>query len=290
MNRGATGLRSEPGIEFSVLLMTDVSNLLVVIPTLGTSPHLPSVIDDVGQVSRLAGVTAVLVAPESSCGALRKEWPGIPVICETPGGGMYGAINLGAESLADWDWLTWINDDDRLLHGFEDLWRCAQAAPAAADVWYGEVDYIGLEGGKLAAMPVCRRPVDVPALLAAGLAPFTQQGALISRDLWRRIGGMDASLRIAGDFDFWIRAAASGARFRFVPGTVAAYRMRPGQLSGGVAQARREEEAVLRRCNLAVGRARRWMASVRFRAANLPRIIQRIRRTGRLRSRQIYAH
>ena len=101
--------------------------------------------------------------------------------------------------------------------------------------------------------------------------------------------GLDAALRIAGDFDFWIRAAAAGARFGFVPRTVAAFRVRAGQLSGGVAQAKDEEAAVLRRRDLRIGRLDQWLAAVRFRAQNLPRILQRIGRTGRLRSRRMMA-
>jgi len=282
------GLASRRRRGFAEPITPRTESLLIVTPTVGVSPWLA---ETVAGVATLAVARRhVLVSPETAVQALKARFPHTLVVPEAAnGGGMYAAINAGSNVVVDWDWLTWINDDDCLRPGFGELWRRAQAAPAAADVWYGEVDYVGPEGGKLAAMPVCRRPADVPALLASGLAPFTQQGALISRDLWRRLGGMDASLRIAGDFDFWIRAAASGARFRFVPGTVAAYRMRPGQLSGGVTRARQEEEAVLRRCDLAVGRARRWMASVRFRAENLPRIIQRAWRTGRLRSRQMYA-
>lgn len=276
-------------MEFSFSQMPAVSPLLVVTPTLGSSPFLAGMMEDVAALGRTVPLQQFVVAPAAAVGALRKRWSSSAVLAEPPGCGMYGAINAAADAAGDWEWLTWINDDDRLLHGFEDLWRCAQAAPAAADIWYGEVDYVDADGSKLAAMPVCRRPADVPALLASGLAPFTQQGALISRDLWHKLGGMDASLRIAGDFDFWIRAAASGARFRFLPGTVAAFRVRPGQLSGRVTQAKDEEEAVLRRCGLAVGRARRLIASVRFRVANLPRIIQRTWRTGRLGSRRMYA-
>ena len=96
-------------------------------------------------------------------------------------------------------------------------------------------------------------------------------------------------MRIAGDFDFWVRAAATDARFGYGPHTVAGYRIRAGQLSGGVMQAQDEIAAVLRRRDLSVSRLRRWMAVIRFRVANLPRILQRARRTGRLRSRAMYA-
>ena len=245
--------------------------------------------EDVAVIAGRVPLQHVIVAPATAVGELQQRWPQATAMAEPPGSGLYGAINAAAAEVEDWQWLTWINDDDRLLPGFEAIWQQAQAGSAPADVWYGEVDYLDAAGRRVAAMPVCRRPADVPALLAAGLAPFTQQGALISGGLWRRLGGLDAALRIAGDFDFWIRAAAAGARCGFVPRTVAAFRVRAGQLSGGVAQAKDEEAAVLRRRDLRIGRLDQWLAAVRFRAQNLPRILQRIGRTGRLRSRRMMA-
>jgi len=276
-------------MEFPFQQMPTVPSLLVVTPTLGHSPYLPGMMKDVARIARSVVLQQVVVAPEATVGALRRQWPSASIAAEPPECGMYGAINAAADAAGDWEWLTWINDDDLLLPGFQEVWRRAQAEPTVADVWYGEVDYLDADGRKVAAMPVCRRPTDVPALLAAGLAPFTQQGALISRDLWRKIGGMDASLRIAGDFDFWVRAAAIGAHFKFVCRTVAAFRVRGGQLSGNARHAKDEEAKVLRRHNLQVSRVCQQLAALRFRAQNLPRILHRVWRTGHLSSRGMFA-
>jgi hypothetical protein len=185
--------------------------------------------------------------------------------------------------------MTWLNDDDRLLPSFAGLWQPVSHFWSRADVWYGEVNYIDEAGGLIAAMPICRRTSDVPALLASGVAPFSQQGTIIGIDLWRRLGGINPALRIAGDFDLWVRAVAAGARFGFVPGVAAAFRVRAGQLSGGVTQARSEVEAVLRRGELKVGGVRRWKSMVRFRATNCLRILRRIRSSGRIRTQQMFA-
>lgn len=262
--------------------------LAIVTPTLGRSLWLPETVGGVRAV--VAGIphSLVFVAPHDRISALAEQWPGYTVLPETSGG-VYGAINAGAAAVDGWRWLTWINDDDRLLPGFVALWRRAQEAPEAADVWYGEVEYIDEVGTQIARMPVCRRPSDVPALLARGVAPFTQQGTLISAELWRQLGGIDASLRIAGDFDFWVRAAAAGARFAYVPELVASFRVRPGQLSGDVDAARREVAVVLARDALRVRRRARWIAIVRFRFANLWRIARRLCRAGRLASRGLFS-
>ena len=264
-------------------------SLLVITPTLGNSPHLGEAMADVGGLAALVPLQHVVVAPGERAMELRQRWPAAAVVAEAGGGGVYGAINSGAAAGENWRWLTWLNDDDRLQPGFAALWRRAQAAPEAADVWYGEVDYIDEAGATIARLPLCRRPEDVPALLAAGLAPFTQQGTLISAALWRRLGGINPALCIAGDFDFWVRAAAAGARFASVPETVASFRVRSGQLSGDVSLARAEVATVLGRGELRIGALARLWAVVWFRMHNAPRVLRRIARTGRLRSRGMFA-
>lgn len=264
-------------------------SLLVITPTLARSPWLKETIDGAATLAKEITLVHVLAVPPDRCGELGAGYPGTTVVAESSAGGVYGAIDAGVVAIDGWRWLTWINDDDRLLPGFAALWRRAKEAPEAADVWYGDVDYIDESGRTIAPMPVCRRPGDVPALLAAGLAPFTQQGTLISAELWRRLGGIDASLRIAGDFDFWVRAAAAGARFSHVPERVAAFRVRAGQLSSDVDAARREVRSVLGRGVLRIGAVARLLAVLHFRIENLPRILQRMGRSGRLRSRGLFA-
>ena len=269
--------------------MLHAHGLLMITPTLGQSPWIADTMSDVERL-RLP-LQHILVTSPELVGPLSVRWPNSVVVAEPVGlGGVYGAINIGAAAVADWRWITWINDDDRLLPGFGELWRRAQEESASVDVWYGDVGYIDSHGRDLSTMPACRHAGDVPALLAAGMAPFTQHGALIGCDLWNRLGGLNASLRIAGDFDFWVRAAAGGARFRYVPRKVAAFRVRSGQLSGDVAAAQAEVETVLRRRDLAVGDLRRWLAVLRFRTRNFPRVFGRVRRTGRLRSRGMFDH
>lgn len=264
-------------------------SLLLLTPTLGCSSWLPETIETAASAAKDVPMQQVLVAPPDAVEALQLRWPVLKVLADAPGGGVYGAINAGAAAVGDWRWLTWINDDDRLLPGFAELWRRVQAAPDSADVWYGDVDYIDEAGTQIAAMPVCRQPADVPALLASGVAPFSQQGALISAELWRRLGGIDASLRIAGDLDFWVRAASIGARFRYCPSTVAEFRIRAGQLSSEVGRAEAEIATVLGRRDLRVGRWRARLAVARFRSRNLLRILARVGRTGRLGSRAMFS-
>jgi hypothetical protein len=47
--------------------------------------------------------------------------------------------------------------------------------------------------------------------------------AVVRRDLWARIGGYTAGLRYAEDYDFWLRALASGARQIYTPQRLGIY-------------------------------------------------------------------
>lgn len=261
--------------------------LLIVTPTLGRSPWLGETIADVGAILESSGIRHVVVAPAAAMGEIRARYPWVSVVESEPCG-VYQAITAGVDASEGWEWMTWINDDDRLLSGFADALHRVRTYSGFADVLYGEVDYVD-EGGRLiATMPVARSPQDVAPLLASGQAPFTQQGALISAGLWNRLNGFDLSFRIAADFDFWVRAAASGACFRYVPEKVAAFRVRRGQLSGDVERAEGEIAAVLARRDLKVGAARAWLARFRFRLENLPCIAQRVMRARSLRSRALF--
>jgi glycosyltransferase involved in cell wall biosynthesis len=54
---------------------------------------------------------------------------------------------------------------------------------------------------------------------------------LVRRSALARVGGFDPALRVQADLDFCLRLAASGARFRGVPGNVSIVRRRPDSVS-----------------------------------------------------------
>jgi hypothetical protein len=229
----------------------------------------------------------VVVAPPSVAEKMRAACPEAEVMAEPTGTrGLYGAVNFAATTVSGWKWITYINDDDRLLPDFEFVWRRSISADEA-DVIYGDVDYLDAAGAVIAQFPTCRNPNYVSGLLADGIAPFTQQGTLISEGLWRRLGGFDPDLSLAADFDFWVRAAATGARFKYVRARVAGFRIHAGQLSSDVQRVRSEIASVVAREDLQVRWLERMWARLMFRGTNAPRIFRRLLRTGRLRTRNL---
>jgi glycosyltransferase involved in cell wall biosynthesis len=55
--------------------------------------------------------------------------------------------------------------------------------------------------------------------------------ALIQADLLREVSGFDERLRSAEDWHLWLRLAAAGTSFQYVPEALAVYQIRPGALS-----------------------------------------------------------
>ncbi|HUE76455.1 MAG TPA: glycosyltransferase, partial [Longimicrobiales bacterium] len=56
--------------------------------------------------------------------------------------------------------------------------------------------------------------------------------ALSRRVRIQEIGGFDESLGACEDLDLWLRMAAAGCRFQYIPEVLVLYRVRPGSMSG----------------------------------------------------------
>jgi len=157
-----------------------------------------------------------------------------------------------------------------------------------ADLVYGRVDYIDPAGRRLGALPVESRPERFELLMAGGIPPFTQHGTFVRRALAEKLGSLDEQLRLGADFDYWARAVAAGARFRFVDAVVAQFRVRPGQLSGDTAAMQREIERSAHRVFGAVPKWKLRRSALRFRLRRLPEIVERFRLTGCWRTETLF--
>ncbi len=91
------------------------------------------------------------------------------------------------------------------------------------------------------------------------LPPVMQEGTFWTLDLWQRVGGLDISLRLAGDWDLW-RRMAEHARLINLRAVLAYHRRRSGQLSSDMSEYWAELDAVKRR----IGDARPTLAGERI--------------------------
>ncbi len=267
------------------------SRLLIITPTLGDSPFLDASVDSVRKLPSDLNVLHVIVAPAKSVSLLSARFPACQVIPDAGReGGMYGALNQGLFLRADWDWFTYINDDDLLMPDFATVCQKHCRPGNEKVIAYGDVRNIREDGVSLGLQTVESSSSYFPALLRQGISLFTQQGALASREVVERLRGFDFSLRLCGDLDFWVRAIAAGYEFRYFPREVAQFRIRTGQLSGDVPARLAERQNILRHLPLEdISTARLYFARLRFRLLNLPRYAQRIRAAGFRRSNDLIA-
>jgi hypothetical protein len=227
----------------------------------------------------------VISAPVARMDALRARFPHA-FVCADRGkeGGIYGALNAALRAApGEWDWFTYINDDDVLLPGFSAMVARETGGhlDARTDVAYGDVELIDETGDRLTHITTEREPKWIPALLQQGISPLMQQGMLFRRPVVDRLGGFDPRYRLCADLDFWLRAYAGGARFRAHRLDVAQFRLRRGQLSGDTAQTEREQtEIVARHLPEPTSPLQQRIARWRYRWCNLPRYVARVKSRG----------
>jgi hypothetical protein len=260
--------------------------LLIVTPTLGGSAHLPATRRSVEELAEKGmAVIHAIVSPvasldlpefQSQSGQGRLETR----LIEEPSGtrGLYAAINhaVSASASVPWTHLTYINDDDVLGVGFHSVFEKHGNSDAKAFA-YGRVSIIDEDGKRVSAIPTEATPKYFEALLAQGISPLNQQGMIIPRELWEKLGGFRAEYRLCADLDFWLRAHRLGWPFRFYPQEVGQFRIRRGQLSGDTTRLAAEIEQVYRtNCPRSISSAEARHAKWRFRLMNAGIYLRRV--------------
>lgn len=229
-------------------------------------------------------VTQVVSCPESQIAALQERFPHCHVVADAGReGAIYGALNkaLAAASELEWDWFTYINDDDELAPGFARMLgrHCREGRPEG--VLYGDVRRIDERGHSLGFITTEKNPKYIPGVLHEIISPINQQGMAFRRDVTEALAGFDLQYRLCADLDFWVRAYASDCGFRYFPQEVGRFRIRQGQLSSDVGLTRREFAAIVHR-HLPQERTpwQRKGARLRYRLCNLPRYLSRLHKVG----------
>lgn len=216
----------------------------IVTPTLNAGGLLRETVDSVlaclGSDDRYTIVDGG--STDGSVEELRRTLPPQVGITQDRGGGMYDAIACGF-ACTEGEVMGWINASDLLLGGALEVVRSAFASTGADLVHFDDlvVDEEGMIQGR--SRGAMRDPAQ--AMRTVGWTPL-QDGCFWTRALYDRVGGVDAQWRVAGDFDFFLRAF-HGGRAAFVPGVVSAFRLHAGQLSLGRRSDYRRESAEARR-------------------------------------------
>lgn len=194
----------------------------------------------------------VIVIDNSSSDATPAELPrrfGSRVVYRRqPNTGDAGAYNAGA-LLARGEYLQFLDGDDVLSpYKIEKQMQVFLDHPET-DIVHGDIrNFQALPG---ASRLVDHATRDYPDMVAAVLDPRARcvqspLGALISRRAFDRVGAWDEAVYCT-DFDYFLRAAWSGCRFRHCPGLMGFSRIHPRQMSADPAAMARGTEAVLRK-------------------------------------------
>ncbi|CAN5190609.1 N/A [soil metagenome] len=261
--------------------------LLVVTPTLGLSPYLGAAVESVSRTQ--LDIEHVLIAPGHAVGRLMRDHAHCTVVAEGAPAGMYAAIREGVRAAAPWDWFTYLNDDDLLDAGFAEVANRHMQLGDPLAIAYGDVKWIDENGASLGRMPLEKNRHHVGYAMKLGLAPLTQQGALVSRSLYDSLGGFDTRFRLAADFDFWARAFVAGASFRYYPLPVARWRIHGLQASADRSAAYRDAAMIAAALPVRASRWRRKWEYLRFRLLNAGRYLERRRITGKWSSDALFA-
>src|SRR4051812_20008210 len=136
--------------------------------------------------------------------------------------GQAAAINEGIAA-GTAPYVCWLNSDDWLLPGgLARLVAALEAAPEAA-MAYGRT-WDARDDGTM--KPALVRPFN--EWLMAQVCIVSQPGTLIRRSAWEAVGGLDATLHLALDYDLWWRLYRRFGKPRFVDAFVAVNRAHAG--------------------------------------------------------------
>ncbi len=168
-----------------------------------------------------------------------------------PDDGQSDALNK-ALSLADHEWVGWLNADEFYLPG--GLEMLAEAGEGeGADVVYGDCVFVDERGRVLQLLAAHR--FDATVLRRYGC--FIKSCSTLFRRASLPIRPWDQRLRMTMDWELFLRLEAGGARFQYVPFPVGAFRVHSSRVTAEPRGSFVEEYALLRQKYGAAGRGRR---------------------------------
>lgn len=192
-------------------------------------PALEFIVVDGGSTD---ATLAVIDRVQNDCTLPNK----ITQIISEPDQGMYDALAKGF-ALATGEILAYLNADDLLEGGALAAVGEYFSRHPKVSVIYHE-DAVLVRGWKY---PNVRQPKGIATADLLNKHILFQDGVFFRRGAYQAIGGLRCDLKLAGDYDLWLRLSA---RFKFVrrPGHVSCFRIRRGQLSENMEDYYREVE------------------------------------------------
>jgi glycosyltransferase involved in cell wall biosynthesis len=213
--------------------------------------HITHVIKDGGSSDNTIGVVRAFLTRNLKLIAAKN----IDIIIErSTDEGMYDAINqgveLGASKNVNFDIVFWLNSDDRLASDF--IFNISKFSDSASSNWF-----IGraLDINELGEVVTDSEHSKINTeFLASG--DFNYRGGswlraesvAIGYEIFRQIGGLDPNLKLAGDYDLFVKLSRVIAP-TWVDFKVKEFRLHSGQLSNDLVKYEYERFSIFRKFN-----------------------------------------
>ncbi|MFO1450402.1 MAG: glycosyltransferase family 2 protein [Opitutaceae bacterium] len=220
-----------------------MTGFALVTPSFNQAPYLPACLESVQSQSGVEVNHGVWDggSRDGSVEVLRT-WPRPLRWRSGPDGGQVAAINSGLQSLKG-EICGYLNSDDVLLPGaLEAVAREFEADPEL-DVLYGRAWFVDSAGQRTREYPTL--PYEFRHLVQHCF--LCQPATFWRRRMHERHGWFDPSFDATFDYEFWLRLASRGARFRHLPVFLAESREHPATKSSRL---RRDIFAEIRRMQL----------------------------------------
>ena len=198
----------------------------IVVPTLGNRPDY---LEHCLRSIRAAGEAHILlVAPATLQTSALESALLIDSVVIDAGGGLASAINQGIRALPESvEYTNWLGDDDLLIAGsFDTATKVLDAEPKVV-MTFGACEYVD---GNVQKVWENRSGQWAVPLMKFGPDLIPQPGALLRRSAFETIGGLNAELGWAFDFDLFIRLSKIG-KLQYLDHTLAKFRWHPESLS-----------------------------------------------------------
>lgn len=215
--------------------------ILVVIPTLGQRKDwliasIKSITSQEGIDAKVRVVAPTQASVGPTCSALGVE------LLEYNRKGLSAAIRRGWEECDDYDYVTWLGDDDLLAPGSLKRTAAVMASQPKTSIVYGAVRYIDSRGRTL----WLQRPGRFAGwYIRYGKNLLPQQGSLLRKSAVQAIGGVDENFRSAMDQDLFTRLIDRGS-YAYVRHEVAAFRLHESNITVTKGNAGSDEGELIR--------------------------------------------
>lgn len=156
--------------------------------------------------------------------------------------GFYGALNHCFYTYGrEYDYFTFINDDDYWLPDFAKLIRLVKEHPGL-DMVYAKTLYVDENNNVIKRQACSNQFYRFNDLFHENVILLTQQTTLVKKDFFFKVGGFDDSYKLIADTKFWIQASLMKPKFRYIKSFVSCYTLHESQLSSDKELQKKEHE------------------------------------------------